>query len=294
MTERTTRKLPSGVLWIASYPKSGNTWTRAFLHNLFRTLEGDPREYDINAINEFTTWDISAKAYEIVIGEHPTKVDRSVIAKARPEVQAKIAADTAGIAIVKTHHALVLDRGVPTINFAVSSGAIYIVRNPLDVAVSFAAHMATDIDEAIEQMATDGLETNVTERSVYEVYGSWSQNVESWTRTHNRTVHVVRYEDLLDNTLATFARLATHLLLRPTVAQLCTAIENSSFEKLREQEEKSGFREKPDAAERFFREGRHGQWRDVLSRRQVRRIVSRHAEQMQRFGYLTEELAHLA
>jgi hypothetical protein len=63
---------------------------------------------------------------------------------------------------------------------------------------------------------------------------------------------------------------------------------------LKEQEAKEGFREKPDKAERFFREGKSGQWREKLSRRQVRQIVSVHHKQMQRFGYLTDELRHLA
>jgi hypothetical protein len=285
---------PKGILWLASYPKSGNTWTRLFLHNLFRILEGDTGVQEINKLNEFTTWDLSAKSYEAVIGRRPIDVERSEIAQARPQVQASIAANTDGIALVKTHHALVIDRGVSTINTAITTGAVYIVRNPLDVAVSFAAHMGRDVDAAIEQMATDNLETDVTEKSVYEVYGSWSQHVGSWTRKPHRALHVMRYEDMLERPLETFHGLATHLLLRPTAAQLTDAVTRSSFEKIQKQEAEEGFREKPDAAERFFRAGRQGQWREQLSRRQIRRIVQQHSEQMRRFGYLTADLEHLA
>ena len=60
----------------------------------------------------------------------------------------------------------------------------------------------------------------------------------------------------------------------------------SLVERLREQEEKDGFSERPEKAERFFREGRAGQWKDVLTQQQVQRIVDAHGEQMQRFGYL--------
>jgi hypothetical protein len=63
-------------------------------------------------------------------------------------------------------------------------------------------------------------------------------------------------------------------------------IERSSFERLQSQEEQMGFVEKPEAAQRFFREGRAGQWKDVLTAAQVRRIVREHGEQMRRFGYL--------
>jgi hypothetical protein len=282
-----------GILWLASYPKSGNTWTRTFLHNLFALLDGRDVEHDINKINEFTTWDISAEAYKKVMGEAPSGENRPAIAAARPKVQAAIAARTEGLAIVKTHHALVEDRGHPTINFAVTAGAIYLVRNPLDVAISFAHHIGTDVDDAIRRMASEGIETPVSDKAVYEVYGSWSQHVRSWTRRPHRAIYVMRYEDMLVDPHAAFGKLARHLLLAPTNKQLETAIERSSFERLREQEEAHGFREKPEVAERFFREGRAGEWRDKLTRRQVRKIVKDHTAMMQKFSYLTDELQHL-
>lgn len=285
---------PTGILWIASYPKSGNTWTRTFLHNLLKILEAaDDTSQDINAMNEFTTWEISAKAYEKHLGKPPMECDRKEIAALRPKVQEEIAENTDGLAMVKTHHALVMDRGTPTINFAVSSGAIYLVRNPLDVAISFSHHMSSDIDYAIDQMAEDDLETAVTERSIYEVYGSWSQHVESWTRKPHRTIYVMRYEDMVADSFGAFAGLARHLLLKPTKEQLLEAVDRSSFEKLQKQEAEHGFREKPEKAEKFFREGKAGQWREVLNRRQIRQIVKRHHVQMARFGYLTEDVAHL-
>jgi hypothetical protein len=68
--------------------------------------------------------------------------------------------------------------------------------------------------------------------------------------------------------------------------QLAEAVDRSSFDKLREQEEKVGFRERPKTAERFFREGRAGQWKEVLAPAQIERIVKDHGAQMERFGYL--------
>lgn len=284
----------TGIVWLASYPKSGNTWTRTFLHNLLGLLEGSEAEHDINEINEYTTWDLSARRYEQRLGKKVMDAEREEIAALRPLVQAEIADQTDGLALVKTHHALVMDRGYTTLNFQVTSGAVYLVRNPLDVAISYAHHMGADIDVAIEQMGVEGLETNITETSVYEVYGSWSEHVASWTAKPHRAICVVRYEDLLEKPFETFARLSRHLLLRPSAAQLEEAIARSSFERLRAQEAASGFREKPKGAERFFREGRSGQWRERLSRRQIRNVVRAHAEQMRRFGYLSDDIAHLA
>lgn len=284
----------TGIVWLASYPKSGNTWTRTFLHNLFGLIRGESAEQDINAINEFTAWDLAAKRYEPHLGKPVLEATREEIAATRPLIQAELAAETRGLALVKTHHALVMDRGHPTLNFAVTSGAVYLVRNPLDVAVSFAHHMGASIDEAIAQMAAEGLETEITDKTVYEVYGSWSEHVASWTERPHRAVCVLRYEDLLDEPFGTFARLSRHLLLTPTPEQMDEAIARSSFERLRAQEDANGFREKPQSAERFFREGKSGQWRTALSRRQVRRIVEAHGQQMRRFGYLSDDIAHLA
>jgi hypothetical protein len=76
------------------------------------------------------------------------------------------------------------------------------------------------------------------------------------------------------------------MTLKPSDAELDRAIELSSFERLKEQEEQSGFQEKPPSAKEFFRKGQIGEWRKVLTRRQVRAIVEAHREQMARFGYL--------
>jgi hypothetical protein len=284
----------TGILWLASYPKSGNTWTRNFLHNLLNIIEnGAEAPQDINAMNELTFWEISAKAYEKHLGKPVTECSRAEIASVRPKVQQDIADSTDGLAMVKTHHALVTDRGIPTINFAVTSGAIYIVRNPLDVAISLASHFGGTIDEAIERMETADLETAIGERSVHEIWGSWSQHVHSWTRNPHRAIYVMRYEDMLADPFRIFGELARHLLLRPTDQQLRLAVERSSFEVLKRQEEEEGFKEKPESAERFFREGRAGQWHEKLSRRQVRQVVRSHHVQMARVGYLTDELKGL-
>jgi hypothetical protein len=161
------------------------------------------------------------------------------------------------------------------------------VRNPLDVAISYAHHAGTSIDETIDTMAMADAETDGTDKAVYEVHGSWSQHVHSWTRNDNRALHVMRYEDLIAEPDKSFAALARHLLIGFTDSQLQTAIAHSSFARLKAQEEANGFRERhPKATADFFREGRPGQWKTALTSGQVARIVRDHGEQMRRFGYL--------
>lgn len=242
--------------------------------------------HDINRMGLLSTWEIAAKPYEHILGKPVSQCSRNEIASVRHAVQMGIMENANGLAFVKTHHALVMDRQKPTINFDATAGAIYIVRNPLDVAISFSHHMNSTVDYAIEQMALKNVETPIGENAVYEVYGSWSQHVESWTRKPHRTIKVMRYEDMLENAEAEFYSLAKHLLLDPSGSQLNKAIDLSSFEKLEAQEEDSGFREKPKKAAKFFRVGKSGQWKDQLDTAQIQRIVDHHHVQMERFGYL--------
>jgi hypothetical protein len=275
----------SGIVWLASYPKSGNTWTRTFLHNLAKIKSGEEDEQSINAMTRYTVWDIAKPLYTQALGYEPTDEHRDEIARLRPQVQQRIADTLEGMIFAKTHAALLVNRGHSTINFAVTSGAVYIVRNPLDVAISYAHHMGRSIDDAIGLMAEPGLESPTGPNAVYEVYGSWSEHVFSWTRKPHPSIYVMRYEDMLADPAKTFGALARHLLFGATAAEIDAAIERSSFSRLRAQEEQQGFIERPKEAQRFFREGRSGQWRDVLSHAQISRIVRDHGTQMARFGY---------
>lgn len=281
--------MKAGIVWLASYPRSGNTWTRHFLNNLMDVMAGGgaaPR--DINAPTDFTLWDIAAARFETVLGKPADKASRAEIAAARLQVQRLIADEMPEAVLVKTHNALLTDRGHPTINMGATSGALYIVRNPLDVCISFAHHFGIGIDTAIARMARRGLETDVNAEVVHEVYGSWSENVHSWTRRPHKAILVVRYEDMHAAPVATFGGLARHLLLDPTHEQLVRAIALSSFGEAKRQEGEKGYRERPKQSKAFFREGRAEQWREVLSAAQVRRIVEVHREQMARFGYVPD------
>jgi hypothetical protein len=148
--------------------------------------------------------------------------------------------------------------------------------------------MSRSIDDAIVAMGVPDVETDVTDKAVYEVYGSWSQHVHSWTRKPHPAIYVMRYEDMIAEPEGTFGGLVRHMLLDASPAQIAEAIDRSAFDKLRAQEEREGYRERPKAAERFFREGRVGQWREVLTAEQIDRMVRDHGDEMARFGYLPQ------
>lgn len=270
------------ILWLASYPKSGNTWLRVFLHNLFR----DPNEpYDINKLHEFCSADSVSAWYEQMAGRKATELSEQEVASLRPKVHEALTRIHPDTVFVKTHNALIVSHGTEMITMAQTAGAIYVVRNPLDVALSYADHYGLDIDTAIEALNLPGQAMTNTERHVYQVFGSWSENVKSWTGNPHPALHVMRYEDMTDRPLETFGAVAAFLGLRPTRERLQRAIDNSSFGELQKQEAARGFEERSEKAEKFFRKGQSGQWREVLTPAQVDRLVAAHEEQMRRFGY---------
>lgn len=272
------------IIWLASYPKSGNTWTRAFLHNLLM----NPKEpADINALNRFCLGEDKAQYYTQFESRPLTELTFKEVMALRPKVHQLLTEAFPDSVFVKTHNFLGEIEGVPLVTMEHTAGAIYIVRNPLDVVISYSHHYGVDIDTAIEQMNNPLMGTPTTEMVVRQVYGSWSMNVQSWTQVPMPSLHVMRYEDMYSQPFQTFATLARFLGLNPPRERLQKAIDNSSFKALQRQERQHGFIER-SANSRFFREGRPGQWRKALSEEQIARIVEVHREQMARFDYIPQ------
>ena len=272
----------SKIIWLASYPKSGNTWMRAFLHNLLR----DPNEsYDINKITDFSASDSSINWYQAQDPRPWNEWTPLDVVHMRRGAQLAICAWRRDDTFVKTHNASIMFLGYPLIYPDLTAGAIYIVRNPLDVCISLTHHYGCDIDTAIKMLGEESTGSNTNEKLVFEVHKSWSTHVDSWTGQQRPGLAVLRYEDMLRNPMKAFGGLVSFMGLNAPRARIERAIERASFKTLREQEDQKGFREKSPHAQKFFREGRAGQWRELLSQSQVDRVVEKHKEQMQRFGY---------
>jgi hypothetical protein len=277
-----------GIVWLASYPKSGNTWMRAFLHNL---LTNAKRPIEPNLLDRFTMANKAVGWYRPYLGDRPAdKITPEELAKHRSQVHRDFTRTSPDTVFVKTHCYLGPDDlGVPLITMEYTAGAIYIVRNPLDVVLSMMPHFGLTADQAIDYL---GFMRNsmggMDENSIPEPVSTWSMHVKSWTGEPNPRLLAVRYEDMLDQPLIAFGNVCRFLGLKPPPDRLARAVEFSSFDTLRKLEDEKGFRERSKSAERFFREGRKDQWREKLSEAQVGRVVGEHREQMARFGYVPQ------
>jgi hypothetical protein len=271
------------ILWLASYPKSGNTWIRVFLANL---VANRSEPVPLDELSRYCEDEARPELFSAVAKRPSSELSVDEIATLRPRVHTLIAARSSGTRLVKTHNYAGSFDGHPLHNMAVTSGAIYLVRNPLDVAISMTYHFGIGLDEAIERLANEQVATANDALFVTQLLGSWSMHVKGWADLAGDRVLVLRYEDLLAKPGKHFARAARLLGLGQDRARIERAVRHAAFQSLASQEKKHGFVEARDSATRFFREGRMNQWREVLSRDQLQRMVAAHREQMARFKYL--------
>lgn len=285
------------ICWLASYPKSGNTWLRALLTNYLRPAAKPA------SINSLLGKAIASdrEHFENYMGLDSSDMTTDAVEWYRPLFQEVLADALPSPLFIKTHDAWRRvgqgDDARSLHSPAAASGAVYLVRNPLDVAVSYAHHHRSSIDDAVRTMndpaAAESSPRNGVCILLAQQLGTWSGNVTSWVDQTELPVHVARYEDMLADPVAAFTAIARFAGLPWNEERLAQSVGNSAFEGLRTQEQRFGFNEKHPPALSFFRAGRAGTWRDALTAAQVEALVAAHEATMQRFGYLEDAQAFL-
>jgi len=274
----------SNLVWLASYPKSGNTWLRAFIVNLIARPESPAT---LDQITAFFQSEANPKFYQRFLTKPVSEASFEELIALRPKVQQDIMSSQAqGSIMLKSHNQLTVFDGTPLHNLDATAAAIYVLRNPLDVVLSVADHFNLSIDQAIDFISDPNTGTATDEQGVAGFLGSWSQHVESWTRANRPQFLTLRYEDMLDKPLPTFTKVAKLFGIQASRQELLQAVDFASFKRLLENENKNGFAEKSSHAKRFFRDGRKNQWIEKLTEEQIRRVVSAHREQMAKHNYL--------
>jgi len=282
----------STLYWIASYPRSGSTAIRMYLFNLVGLMHGLHGELNINWLRFFSPSDVDRIFYGKHLDWRQHRSPESVAA-VLPQALEDMVKD-AGIFLeesnnfvfVQTNRLLGTLSSHPAVD-PKSGWAVYIVRNPLDVAISLAHQFCEPIDTAINFMCRTAVRISNSDTVVF-LPGSWSQNVDSWTGVPDPGIIVIRYEDLISDPDVWFGALTRSIFRNsaPPTKQIQLAIEASSFKRMKAQEERFGYNQKWTDFTRFFIEGRSGYWKTVLSSRQVETIVRFHGAAMSRFGYL--------
>ena len=273
-----------GIIWLASYPKSGNTWVRAFLANY---LADAKRPVTINDPPNFMLGDNFLIHYEKLSGKAAESLTPKELHDLRPKVHEWFAYSRPDNVFVKTHNAVLRAAGQPLITPSATAGAIYMVRNPLDVAVSFAHHYQTSYDRAVESLCDEQYFLPAANGLLEQALSSWSRHVRSWTKAPALPLCTLRYEDLHRKPLEAFGSLVAFLQLPMDTERLARAVRFSTFKELEGQEKQDGFVEsRPDGKTPFFREGRVGAWRRHLTAAQTDCLIEAHRDVMEEMGYI--------
>jgi hypothetical protein len=247
---------------------------------------------DINSISAFTLGDGKKAWYEKVGGKPFDEYTPREVAALLPRVHEAFTKAHPDSVFVKTHNVLGATFDIPLITMEYTAGAIYIIRNPLDTVISLADHFGLSLDDGIAMLNNPKAIVHQTDDKnrglIEQLFGSWSGHISSWMAFNRQYMHLMRYEDMLEKPEETFGEMVKFLGLNPPEERLKKAIEFSSFDVMTQQESEKGFIEQSDKNEKFFRSGKSGQWKKVLTGKQVKKIVNCHYDAMKYFGYLPD------
>lgn len=281
--------MDGNIVLIASYPKSGNTWARMVLQAL---VSGEVP--DVNSIDGTYYGPGRRQIFDDLAPAPAADLLPHEIDLHMPSIYAAISRiESSRPLLIKSHE---MARRNTAGDWIFPPGNVravcYLVRHPFDVAVSWAHHTGGTIEQGVQSMIRPHTLSN--QRSMLplglpEPMGTWSQNVSSWTAPDlPYSVHVVRYEDLLDDPCAEFSGMATAAGISASPQQISTAVDSTRFERLREQEERSGFRERPKTSPRFFRAGGVRSWEGILTPALQRTLIEAHGPIMEKLGYSSD------
>jgi aryl sulfotransferase len=289
------------IVWLASYPKSGNTWFRMLLANL-SVKNGKP--VDINDLPPWGGIASARRSFDDLLLIESGLLTHDEADCLRPRLYEEMVrdaeqdeADTTQqppqVRFVKAHDAyLATPKGEPLLaGERCANGAIVIVRDPRDVVPSMANHHHSSIDDAIAFMNnTESVYCGKTQRQQDQLRQKlldWSGNITSWLDQTDIPVHLIRYEDMLADTCGTLRRAIDFAGYPASDDDIQRAVDYAAFTELRRQEKEKGFAEasnwKDDRL--FFRRGEAGAWRNELTAEQVARIEGAHAPMMRRLDY---------
>ena len=276
------------IIWIASYPKSGNTWMRLFIKSYFNSSNikfSLENKFDDKIIVE--SFPVERRFEELKINfENFSDISKNWI-----NMQLMINLNNK-INYLKTHNAMCTVNNYKFTNLENTLGAIYIVRDPRDVLVSYSNFLNKSVDEILKKMiSNDSYEGAELKSKVYKksLLGSWSNHYNSWKNFSGVKTIFIKYEEMIKNPNSTFLKVLTYLNTLTNIQidkkKLNDAIEQTSFKNLKNLELKEGFKGNP-SPNPFFRSGKIGEWKEKLTKEQCQKIEKTFKIEMTELGYL--------
>ena len=294
---------PEPYWYLASYPKSGNTWCRVFITELRRlagldsaeaTAAAQQEEQELRLNRDLATGSIVSSRHWLddQLGIDSSDLSWAELDKVRGRAGHQRALYAECLRYHKVHDAFVSpdSAGRPVVPVEGCRGAVVVIRYPADVAVSLSHFFSWPLERCVAFLLDEqaGLcrSSKRGGQQVRQFMGTWANHVHSWIDQQQIPVLLLRYEDLLAEPQLQFSQLARFLELPAEPELIAEAVRNTSFQTLRAKEEQEGgFHERPDGCERFFRSGRSGEGREQLTSEQLGALEAGFEQTLRRFTY---------
>ena len=278
------------IIWLASYPKSGNTWVRSLLSAYYYTEDGKFNFDLLDKIKQFPSKDFLKKEIKSVDEAAENWLIAQSKIKAKNEVR-----------FLKTHNVFGSYKGRNFTTSEFSLGAIYIVRDPRNVLSSLMNHYSLNEDEALNMINSVYRnlrdENNLEDYSNYSFISSWANNFKSWKLTKDIETLFIKYEDLEKNRFNTFKKIIkfTNKLMNKdskiNFNKLKNSIESTDFDTLKKKEETEGFKEaifskKEGKVINFFNLGSKNNYKKLIRSQTSKTIKKFFKKEMKELGYI--------
>ena len=280
------------IFWIASYPKSGNTWLRTLISSYYYSNDGFYTQELIKLIGQFP----EKKYFESF--EYDPK---SVIGTSNfwIKAQEKINRDKK-LRFFKTHNVFGKINNNPFTSKENSIGCIYIVRDPRNVITSLSNHYELDYEKSLEWMTNHKkyIYDNRGENDYgnFQFISSWSNNYKSWKIQRDVPIKIVRYEDLLEKTyevtkdIIGFINKTSKIQVKIDIKKLKNSVNSTLFVKLKKLEKNNGFSEaifskKKNKMIPFFNLGPDNNWENILNKSFADKLCNIFAKDLLELGY---------
>ncbi len=272
------------IVWIASYPKSGNTWIRALISYY---LYSQKEEFDFKLLKKIPKF-IQRKFIAPVGNLDKIEKNPITISEFWESAQIRLNLDNE-IKFLKTHNACVSYDGKWFTDKKNSAGYIYVVRDPRSVVCSYASHHNISLEKALKDLSNENQIGIDTEDKMAELVSSWKINYQSWSKKKDYPGIIIRYEDLIDNTEKEFEKIIIFLkkILKNDLdkKRIKKTINACKFTNLSKIENDFGFEESINN-NKFFRKGQKDSWKSELNsdlRKEIEKIFK---HEMIALGYL--------